>query len=157
MYTWPPILWVSFMYTRSLNIKRLFYVLCSLILWVFFMYRASFIWSFFMYNYSLYRLRNHPMLHPLYIKRTHNSIDRVTLLWDNFMYFHIKRNHPMLRPLYIKKTLAIIFMYSAFYCRDHWSWATHCVLHTSSIECRLCPNQQAPAMHLACCTHSNLL
>ena len=82
-----------------------------------------------MYNYYLYRLRIHPMLRPLYIKRTHNSIDHVTLLWDNFMYsnyFHRLRTRPMLRPLYIKRTHNSIdhvtllwdnFMYSNYFHR----------------------------------------
>ena len=51
-----------------------------LLLWDLFMYRVPFIWSLFMYNNTLYALRIHPMLHPLYIKKTHNKIKQVTLL-----------------------------------------------------------------------------
>ena len=44
------------------------------------MYRVS----LFMYI-TLYVLKIHPM-DPIYIKKTHNKIKQVTLLWDNFMY-----------------------------------------------------------------------
>ena len=40
----------------------------------------------FLCTITFYALRIHPMLHPLYIKNTHNKIKQVTLQRDNFMY-----------------------------------------------------------------------
>ena len=85
------------MYTRPLVIMGLFYVqkipyyygtfLCTPVVPYYygpFYVQCPFYYGAFLCTITLFKLRIHPMLHPLYIKRTHNRINRITLSMGQF-------------------------------------------------------------------------
>ena len=46
--------------------------------------QCPFYYGAFLCTITLFKLRIHPMLHPLYIKRTHNRINKITLSMGQF-------------------------------------------------------------------------